>query len=81
MNVSSRARRASGVFVVSALTLVIAAWPLRAGSPPAAAALRGLDALYPSLDSLYLDLHRNPELSLHETRTAATLAERLRAAG
>ncbi len=46
--------------------------------PPA---IQGLDALAPSLDELYVDLHRHPELSLHETRTAATLAARLRAAG
>ncbi|MDQ2870608.1 MAG: amidohydrolase [Acidobacteriota bacterium] len=45
------------------------------------AALAGLDGLYPSLDSLYIDLHRNPELSLHEEKTAAKLASRLRAAG
>ena len=44
-------------------------------------ALPGLDALYPSLESLYLDLHRNPELSLHEEKTAAKLAARMRALG
>src|SRR5262249_29641366 len=45
------------------------------------AELAGLDAIYPSLDVLYQDLHRNPELSLHEEKTAAKLAERLRAVG
>jgi amidohydrolase len=59
---------------------------LLASPAPLAAAdsapeLSGLDALYPSLDSLYIDLHRNPELSLHEEKTAAKLASRLRAAG
>ncbi len=49
-----------------------------AGAPPE---LAGLDALYASLDSLYIDLHRNPELSLHEEKTAARLASRLRAFG
>jgi hippurate hydrolase len=34
-----------------------------------------------SLADLYRDLHRHPELSFHETRTAAIAAERLRAAG
>jgi len=43
--------------------------------------LAGLDALYPSLDALYCDLHRNPELSLHEEKTAAKLAAQLRASG
>jgi amidohydrolase len=43
--------------------------------------LAGLEALYPSLDALYIDLHKNPELSLHEEKTAAKLATRLRALG
>ncbi len=50
-------------------------------SPRAAAALAPLDALSPELDALYLDLHRNPELSWHEERTAAKMAARLRALG
>ena len=33
------------------------------------------------LEPLYLDLHKNPELSLQETKTAAKLAGRLRALG
>jgi hippurate hydrolase len=37
-----------------------------------------IDAVYPQADALYLDLHRHPELSLHEQRTAATLAAALR---
>jgi hippurate hydrolase len=43
--------------------------------------LVGLRELYPSLDSLYLDLHRNPELSFHEEKTAAKMAARLRSLG
>jgi amidohydrolase len=35
----------------------------------------------PDAEALYLDLHQNPELSLHETRTAAKLADRLRSLG
>jgi amidohydrolase len=37
--------------------------------------------LDPELVALYVDLHRNPELSLHEVKTAAKLAERLRRFG
>jgi hippurate hydrolase len=48
---------------------------------PPNAALAGLDALYPDLQRLYLDLHQNPELSFHEEKTAAKLADRLRALG
>ena len=40
-----------------------------------------IDSLYPQLEALYVDLHRNPELAFQETRTAATLAEKLRALG
>jgi len=40
-----------------------------------------LDAIYPKVESLYLDLHRNPELSLHEEKTAAKIAEQLRSLG
>src|SRR5215475_9070923 len=40
-----------------------------------------IDQVYPAAHELYLDIHRNPELSLHETQTAAKLASRLRSAG
>lgn len=43
--------------------------------------LAGLDGMYPSLAALYEDLHRNPELSKFEEKTAAKMAERLRLAG
>jgi len=35
----------------------------------------------PASEALYVDLHQNPELSLHETRTAAKIAEHLRSLG
>lgn len=35
----------------------------------------------PRLESLYVDLHENPELSFHERATAARMAEELRALG
>ena len=40
-----------------------------------------IDAVYPDAYALYLDLHQNPELSGHETQTAAKLAARLRVLG
>ncbi len=58
--------------------LCLGAYGARAAEP---AALSGLDAVYPSLDALYMDLHRNPELSLHEEKTAPKLAAKLRALG
>jgi len=39
------------------------------------------DSVYPAAFDLYVDLHQHPELSAHETRTAATLAEHLRGLG
>ncbi|GLY42287.1 hippurate hydrolase [Amycolatopsis sp. NBRC 101858] len=39
--------------------------------------LTPLDAALPELEALYIDLHRHPELSFAETRTAAELARRL----
>ncbi len=40
-----------------------------------------VEAIEPSLEPLYQDLHRTPELSLQEEKTSAKLAERLRALG
>src|SRR3984885_5847250 len=42
---------------------------------------REVEAVYPEAHALYVDLHQNPELSSHETQTAAKLASRLRTAG
>jgi len=40
-----------------------------------------IDAYYPELQTLYQDIHRNPELAFQETQTAAKLAARLKAMG
>src|ERR1700729_3666363 len=40
-----------------------------------------VSTVYPDAHALYLDLHEHPELSGHETQTAAKLANALRAAG
>jgi hippurate hydrolase len=67
-------------FHTAALVLAL----LAAGAPlsgaPAFVQAR-LDADYPSLESLYRDLHAHPELSLQEEKTGARLAAELRAAG
>ncbi|MEO8189799.1 MAG: amidohydrolase [Acidobacteriota bacterium] len=52
-----------------------------AASPADNPALAPLDALTPDLETLYMDLHRNPELSMHEEKTAAKIADRLRKLG
>jgi hippurate hydrolase len=70
----------SCVAIISSLvSIFVAGSPVaRAGGP---AELSGLDATYAKLDALYQDLHRHPELSRHEEKTAAKLAARLREMG
>src|SRR6202453_2669187 len=48
---------------------------------PQAPSSKEVEAVYPEAHALYLDLHQNPELSGHETQTAAKLAGRLRGLG
>ena len=43
--------------------------------------LKEADSVYPQSHQLYIDLHQHPELSGHETQTAAKLAADLRNAG
>jgi hippurate hydrolase len=40
-----------------------------------------VNSVYPDVEALYFDLHRNPELSLHEEKTSAKLAARMKALG
>lgn len=40
-----------------------------------------VNAVYPEVQSLYFDLHRTPELAMHEQQTAAKLAERVKGLG
>jgi len=85
-------RRSTHLTGLAALTVALAAAglcaPANAAAQPSAAqasaaldVLAPLDTLYPTLDALYQDLHRHPELSLHELNTAAHLATLLRAQG
>lgn len=62
-----------------ALALLTVAPAARAGAPDRG--LAGLDEIYPKLDALYIDLHKSPELSMKEDRTAARLATELKALG
>ncbi len=54
-----------------------------AAEPPAwtTPSAEQLSAIQPEMESLYLDLHRNPELSTQEHQTAAKLAARVQALG
>src|SRR4051794_20474886 len=56
--------------------------PAAGGSGSAAELLKPIvEREYPSLEKLYLHLHTNPELSLHEENTGKRLAEEFKAAG
>ena len=63
--------------------LLMAAGAATQTKPTASTALSAeqVNAVYPAVEALYLDLHRNPELSLHEQQTAAKLAESMKALG
>src|SRR5579859_1397981 len=55
--------------------------PLSALAFAQAPTSKEVETVYPDAHALYLDLHQNPELSMHETQTAEKLAERWRSAG
>ncbi|HUK02456.1 MAG TPA: amidohydrolase [Steroidobacteraceae bacterium] len=57
-------------------SLMLVPFAAAAAAPPI-----NVEAVYPEAHALYMDLHRHPELSGHEERTAANLAARLRALG
>ncbi len=54
--------------------------PATAKSAPTFSAA-DIQAVYPDVEALYLDLHRNPELGFQEQQSSAKLAERLRGLG
>jgi amidohydrolase len=60
---------------------LILAVNVTAQSQSAALSAEQVNAVYPEVESLYFDLHRTPELALHEQQTAAKLAERVKALG
>jgi len=46
-----------------------------------AVVLNNLDAIYPTIEALYTDLHKHPELSMQEVQTSAKVASHLKEAG
>jgi amidohydrolase len=61
------------------LSFASSAYAQRAPEPPIAMAQ--VNAIYPGIEKLYIDLHRNPELAFHERRTAERLAQRVKGLG
>ncbi len=79
----SRLQTRTQVITRAVLCLALVTAPLFAqggarGTGPTAPEI---DAMYPDLEALYLDLHRNPELGFQEVQTAAKLAARVKALG
>ena len=70
----------SGLLLVLAVLCCLSAGALAADSWRSPSAEQ-IDAIYPQMRALYEDLHRNPELSLHEEKTGAKIAEQLRKLG
>jgi hippurate hydrolase len=72
--------RPLGPALLAAICL-LAPQGLRSAPGDSGAAQARIDAEYPSLETLYRDLHAHPELSLMEERTSARIALELRSAG
>ena len=66
------------VVLVGLLTLVGSGTSQTAWTTPS---IGEVEAIYPDIETLYIDLHRNPELAFQETQTAAKLSARVRALG
>ena len=67
--------------LVIALVVFVSYSPVRAADPSRFPSKAQVEAIYPQTEALYLDLHRNPELSSHEEKTAAKIADQLRKLG
>jgi amidohydrolase len=63
------------------LTLILALAATALAQQPASITPAEVDAAYPEMERLYLDLHKTPELSQHEEKTSAKMAEGLRKLG
>ncbi len=77
---------AGGLNITRLFAIIVAIGPAvlsaQTGSAPWIAPTQlEIDAVYPDVEALYIDLHRNPELAFQETQTAAKLAARTRALG
>ena len=67
--------------VAAGTAIVLGAAPFASGQGRATDVAAEVDAVYTQAESLYKELHRAPELSGHEEKTAATLAAGLKALG
>ena len=70
----------AGFFIVGAFALMTSRF-IHAAAPVSELVKARVDAEYPSLETIYKNLHAHPELSFMEVKTAAFLAGELRALG
>ncbi len=68
-------------FWTCSILLILAASYAIAKSEDFVISDRDVNEIYPDIEKVYIDLHSHPELSAHEVRTAAQLAEHLRPLG
>jgi hippurate hydrolase len=70
-------------FALTAITILVVACGALAqvSGAPMIPSSQQVNGIYPEVEKLYVDLHRNPELAFHEQRTAAQLADRAKALG
>jgi len=66
---------------ISVLSLILLHYAAAQSQPWSAPSADQVNGVYSDVEALYLDLHRNPELSLHEVQTSAKLAERMKTLG
>ncbi len=67
--------------ILLAIAILASSAVAQTSSPNKSSLTSEVNAVYPKVEPLYVDLHQHPELSLHEVNTAATLAGRLRDLG
>lgn len=67
--------------VIAVLISLLIAPGFAADVDKAPSSTAAVDAILPQIQTLYIDLHQHPELSFHEQRTAALLADDLRKLG
>ena len=67
--------------IILAIAIVTSTARAQTPSPSNSSLASEVNAVYPQVQTLYVDLHEHPELSLHEVNTAAKLAARLHELG
>jgi amidohydrolase len=69
------------ILFLAVVTAAIVPWAQAGDAKWTTPSSAEVDAIYSDIDSLYIDLHRNPELGFQETKTAANLAARMKTLG